>query len=71
MMIDLPDGDMPVIFDDPKLMGEVFTNYTVGCIELRLLVRKMIEKHDADFEDYLTSFLFAVKVEMNRQLRGR
>lgn len=71
MMIEIPDNEKPVTFSDPKLMADVFVNCTCGHIELRLFVRDIIEKHDADFEDYLTAFLFAVKVEMNRQLRGR
>jgi hypothetical protein len=71
MMVDIPDDDKPTVFSDPKLMGEVFVNCTVGCIELRLFVREILEKHNADLEDYLTVFLFAVKVEMNRQMRAR
>lgn len=71
MMVDIPDDDKPTVFSDLKLMGEVFVNCTVGCIELRLFVREILEKHNADLEDYLTVFLFAVKVEIDRQMRAR
>lgn len=63
MMVDIPDRHYPLLLSKGIEMGRMFSRAVCGPIECLLLVRAMIEKHPDDLEQYLTDFLYGVKVQ--------
>lgn len=61
MLIDIPDGYIPILLSSGIEMGRLFSSATAGSLDCFMLARQIIEKHPDDLEEYLADFLFGVK----------
>lgn len=62
MMVDIPDGYIPILLSSGIEMGRLFSRATGGSIDCFLLARRIIEDHPDDLEKYLADFLYGIKL---------
>ena len=65
MIIDIPDGYIPMLLSSGIEMGRLFSRATAGSIDCLLLARQIIENHPDDLEKFLADFFFGVKTQEN------